>query len=248
MSLETSGADKPTMKYPAVGGFRIGILHVESGHQILPGNVQHAGSFDFPVMYQKVSGVPAAAVMRGDPAAGAAIIDSALSLQAAGVDVVVGACGSFANYQLEVAAALNIPVYMSILLEVPLLLRALPHSRQLGIIFARAAAFTDRVRENCAITASERIVTAELEGAEAFAPLMAQRGMIDHARLREQVLQVACQTLRANPRIGAWLIQCSDLPPYASDIHAATGLPVHDMVGLINHVHAACAPRRYAAR
>jgi hypothetical protein len=42
-----------------------------------------------------------------------------------------------------------------------------------------------------------------------------------------------------------WLIQCSDLPPYAAAIQRATGLPVFDMVTLIDHVRAALKRRPF---
>jgi len=234
------------VKYPSTAGFRVGILHVASAYELFPGNVQHAGSYRSPVMYQLIKGVDAYAIMRGDDAAAPAIVEGARALQDAGVNIIVGACGSFANYQRVIVDALEVPVYMSILLEVPLLLRALPPGRQLGIIFARSAAFTERVRENCGIGSTDRIVTAELAGCEEFQPLMNQCGGIDHEALRRRVVQVARQTLQANPRIGAWLIQCSDLPPYSADVRAATGLPVHDMIGLIDRLQTACAPNRYS--
>jgi hypothetical protein len=218
-------------------GFPIGILALETRHHLVAGNVQHAGSFAFPVFYGIVRDVSGPALMRGDPDAAEPIVRGAMALEAAGVEAIVGACGSFANYQLEVASAVDVPVFMSILLEVPLLLRALPAARQLGIIFASTGTFTDRVRRQCGIEDSDRIVAIGADAVSAFQPILAQEGKLDDASLRAGLVDLVAATLRAHPAIGAWLLQCSDLPPYAAAIQRATGRPVFDMVTLIRHVH-----------
>ena len=56
------------------------------------------------------------------------------------------------------------------------------------------------------------------------------------------------RSLAAHPAIGAWLIQCSDLPPYAASLRRATGLPVFDMVTLIEHIGTALRPREFAGQ
>jgi hypothetical protein len=223
----------------ASAGFPIGILALNSRHRLVVGNVQHAGSFPFPVLYEIVSDVSASALMRGDPEAFGPIVRGAMKLEAAGVSAIVGACGSFAHYQLEVANAVQIPTFLSILLEVPMLLRALPTAQQLGIIFATTTSFTERVRQQCGIEAGDRIVGIGADAVPAFQPILSQEGVLDDIALREGIVSLACATVRAHPKIGAWLLQCSDLPPYAGAICKATDRPVFDMVKLIHHVHGA---------
>jgi hypothetical protein len=237
--MTSSPAPAPPSKRAPLAGFGIGILTIDTCHELVPGNVQNASSFGFPVIYEIVHGVSLSALMRGDATVSSKIVEHALALQALGVSAVVGACGSFANYQLEVAKALRVPVFLSILLEVPLLLQVLPASGRLGIIFADAQAFTPRVCDNCGITSTERIVAVGMSRTPAFEPILAQRGALDDEGLRSAVVNLARSTLRAHPSIRAWLLQCSDLPPYANAIRKATALPVFDMVGLIARIHRA---------
>jgi hypothetical protein len=220
-----------------MAGFPIGILALNTRHRLVVGNVQHAGSFTFPVIYEIVKDVSAPALMRGDPEAVDPIIRGAMALEALGVRAIVGACGSFANYQLDVANAVHVPVFLSILLEVPLLLRALPAAQRLGIIFATTASFTERVRRQCGIEEEDRIVAIGADSIDAFRPILSQGGTLNSPILRDEVVDLACATMRAHPEIGAWLLQCSDLPPYADAIRRATDRPVFDMVALIRHVH-----------
>ncbi len=220
----------------AIAGFRVGILTLSTRHLLVPGNVQHAGTFRSPVIYEVVRGVSMSALMKGDAVATPAIVEGARRLEAAGVDVVMGACGSFAHYQIEVAAALAVPVFMSILLEVPLILRALPPGRRLGIVFARVESFTDLVRRQCGIESADRIVALGASQLPAFAPILEQSGELDSAALERQLTELTVQTVQADPTIGAWLLQCSDLPPYAHAIQRGTRLPVFDMATLIEHL------------
>ena len=57
--------------------------------------------------------------------------------------------------------------------------------------------------------------------------------------------RLAEELTHAHPEIGAILLECSDLPPYAYDIPKATGLPVYDFITLINWVHSAVAQEPY---
>jgi len=59
----------PSRTNNAVAGIQIGILTLDTRHTLVQGNVQHAGSFDFPVRYEVVKNVAGPALMGGDPGA-----------------------------------------------------------------------------------------------------------------------------------------------------------------------------------
>jgi hypothetical protein len=223
-------------------GFSIGILGLELKHRYLPGNVQYAGTFPFPVLYQPVRGVSIDALLCGERSAEGPVVEAALQLQRSGVKVVVGACGSLANYQEAVAARLSIPAVLSILCEVPFLIRALPRDAKLGVVFASVASFTDEVRRQCGIGAAEaaRIVAVGAERLQAFQPILRQTGELDQRALDRELVALLSEVLDRERTIGLWLLQCSDLPPCASAIREASGLPVFHMSLLIEHLHRAC--------
>ncbi len=232
-----------------VAGIRVGIVTLETAHDLAPGNVQHAASFAFPVAYRAVRGVAFALIARGDPAARGPIIDAVRGLADMGVDIVAGACGSFGHYQRDAAAAVDIPVCLSSLVQVPFLLSVLPPRRRLGVVFARAAAFTERVKAECGITADHerRLVVLQAEGLDAFCPVMDDRLRLDSRALEQQLCALASAAQADHPEIGGWLLQCSDLPPYARALAQATGRPVWDMAVLIRHLGEAALPPDYAA-
>ena len=67
----------------------------------------------------------------------------------------------------------------------------------------------------------------------------------DNGALIADLQQVATSLVAEHPEIGAFLLECSDLPPYAADIQAATGLPVFDFITLIDWAHQSVAQRPY---
>ena len=56
---------------------------------------------------------------------------------------------------------------------------------------------------------------------------------------------VSCIEHNIDESVGAILLQCSDLPPFAAELQEYFGLPVFDMTGLINWLHAGVVRRRF---
>ena len=74
---------------------------------------------------------------------------------------------------------------------------------------------------------------------------MEDRGTFDMAGIRQEVIDAAKKLVQDNPSIGAILLECSDMPPYASAIQAAVGLPVFDFITLINYLQNAVMQHPY---
>ena len=233
----------------AVEGLRIGIVTLSTSHDLVCGNVQHADSFPFHVAYAAVRDVAFDHIACGDPRALKPIIEAARRLEETGVDIVVGACGSFVHYQREVAGAIDVPVCLSILMQIPFILSMLPPTRKLGVVFARSSTFTALAQDQCGVTAAmrDRLVFLSAADTDSFAPMLDPEQALDDGRLRQDLVAMTRQVAAADPAIGAWLLQCSDLPPYAPDIGASTGLPVWDMVLLVEHLRGAVARRAFAS-
>jgi hypothetical protein len=231
----------------AAYGYSIGMLCAEWHIPFIPGDLNNACTFPFPVRYLTVRGASGAAVLNGqDPSFEAAFIEAAQQLEAEGVRAITGNCGFMGAYQQSVAAHVNVPVFLSSLLQAPMLTSLLGADRKLAVLVANGAGVSDRLLDGVGITDRSRVVIQGLEQRTHWNEVILQEtGVLDDERIRAEVVATAQDVLACDPAIGAFLLECSDLPPYAADVHRETGLPVFDWAGFIHYVHRAVVPSTY---
>lgn len=232
----------------AVSGFSVGVLIVDTSHPLLPGNVQNARSFDFPIIYEIVHGITFHDLMDASSACDEPIREAVERLESRGVNVILGACGSFGHWQKRITRYANVPVYVSIMTQVPFVISGLPSEQKLGVVFANPDAFTQRLKDECGITEadSERIVLVGANEIPAYDLLYEQGTEGDGRALEKDIVTLLVKAREENPDIGAWLFQCSELPVYAAAVQEATGLAVFDMTVLIDHLYRVATRTRYA--
>jgi len=223
------------------GGFAVGILVLDTRFPRIPGDIGNAGTFDFPVLYHRVRGASADRVVRrGDRELLPSFIDGARALEREGVRAITTSCGFLARFQRELAAAVSVPVFTSSLMLVPLVHRMLPAGRAVGIMTVDAAALGAEHFEGAGITPGMPVVVAGLETEKEFTRVLLEDAVtLDVEAARREHVAVAGRMLALHREIGAIVLECTNMPPYAADVQAATGLPVFDITSLIRLVHAA---------
>lgn len=244
------GANQPDTeilmpKGQAIAGHAIGIIVMDIWYPLLPGNVANASTYAFPVLYKVLKGAALDQILRGDPALLNLVIEGGKELVQQGARAIVGACGSFAYYQREAAAALPVPTLLSVMLQVPLILQSLKPEQKLGIVAASAASLTSKVFDQCGISDTSRLAITGASGLPEFQKLLGCTGRFNSRKMEEEVVGLVKQFVSTNLDIGALLLQCSDLPPYARAIQDAVRLPVFDMNTLINWIYHAVVRRPY---
>ena len=224
-------------------GRPIGIIAIRLDYPKLPGNVVNAATFDYPVLYEEVV-FEIERLFDGDPALETAVVEAARTLEAKGAAAIVGACGFFAHFQQAVADAVDVPVFLSSLTQTTLIELGLRKDQKILVFAADGDSVNDELLAHVG-AAPDRLIVQNVGDREAFAPIRWGHTEIDNGALIEDLIGLAKAQVAAHPEIGAILLECSDLPPYAADIHEATGLPVFDFITLIDWVHHAIAQRRY---
>lgn len=225
----------------AQGGFTnqgqtIGILMLDTKVPRIPGDVGNAFTFDFPVRYQTVIGAnPTRVVKEADPTLLHPFIDGAKALEAAGCDAITTSCGFLVMFQREIASAVDIPVLSSSLLQVPFVSSFLGPDKRVGILTARASSlgekhFIGAGMENCsfAIQGMEEypeFTNAFIEGHTTLDIQKAETEMVDSAQ----------KLVNSNPDIGAIVLECTNMPPFAYAVQQAVRLPVFDIVTLVRY-------------
>ena len=234
--------------YQQVAGYPIGIVYIENvNYPMMPGNVVNANSYNFPVYMRAVKGLKNTQLFDGDPAVAEKIIESAEEMvRDYGVRAISSACGFFGNYQKVVSEAIEVPVAMSSMIQIPFILSMLKPSEKVGILSASGDSVTENLLNNCGISDMSRLVIKSARETANFANAVVDNsGYFDNSIAREEVVKLAVDMVNEDDSIGAILLECSDMPPYAAEIQARTQLPVFDFITLIKWLQSGVAQRPY---
>ncbi len=228
-------------------GESIGILILDAAYPCVPGNVGNASTFDFPVRYKVVKNASIDRLLnQRDPSLLDPFIEAARELQDEGVKAVTGACGFMALFQRQVADALEIPVFLSSLLQIPFIYQMLPRGRKIGIISADSSALTLEHFSSVGITPDIPLILAGMENQVEFREaVLLEKGTLDSEQIQGEVVEVAKQMVHKDPDIAAIVLECSDLPPYAAAVQAAVQMPVFDFITMIQYVNSALVRRPF---
>lgn len=229
-----------------IAGYSVGILYLDNvWYPLVPGNVVNAYTYDFPVRMKAVPNLDTPRLHSGDPALVNEIISAAKELEKEGVRAISAACGFFGHFHKQVADAMDIPVALSSLVQVSWIRTTLKQNQKIGVLTANASAITEGLLKSCYVDDPDLLVIRDLRNEPHFSAIMEDRGSFDNTEVRKEVVNAAAELVEKNRDIGAILLECSDTPPYASDVQKAVGLPVYDFITMIRWLHNATAQKPY---
>ena len=229
----------------AVYGASVGILLLESRFPRIPGDGGNAGTWPFPMLYRVVVGATPDKVVRDR---GGGIVEdfaaAARELVAIGADGITTNCGFLVLYQDRLAQACGVPVAASSLLQVPWVERLLPPGRRVGVVTVEAGSLTPKHLE-CAGARPDTPVEGTEGGAEFTRVLLGDELELDVDRARAEVIAAARRLVERNRDIGAIVLECTNMPPYAAEVSRAVGLPVYDFYSFVCWFQAGLRPRSF---
>lgn len=204
-----------------------------------PGDPGNPTTFPFPVAYRTVTGVSLERLLRRDPAIVDQLIEAGRELVAAGAWGVTTGCGFFVLFQSQAAAAIPAPVFLSSLLQIPLVQAQLGPDERVGVLTAHAGRLTPDHLAAAGMDPARPAVVVGLEDSPAFAgAILTPNGRYDRAAMETEIIDAARKLVESGP-IGAIVLECTNLPPFAAAIQAAVDRPVYDITTLARSVRAA---------
>ncbi|MFC1912429.1 aspartate/glutamate racemase family protein [Chloroflexota bacterium] len=248
---QQSNVDIQMIKGQAIAGCAIGILVLDLWYPYVPGNVANGSTFDFPVLFKILRGTKKEPnkehkILSADPALLDSILEAGEELERQGVRAIVGACGYFANYQSEAAKRINVPTFLSSILQIPIILRGLKPKQKVGIICGDGPSLTPNLLGQCGVEDLSRVAIIGAEKGLEFQKLINSIGHFNSYKIEQELIALAKELVSKNPEVGAILLECSDMPPYAWAIQNAVKLPVFDFISLINWVYYGVVRRPFA--
>jgi Asp/Glu/hydantoin racemase len=229
----------------AVYGARLGILMLEARFPRIPGDMGHAGTWPFPVLYKVVKGASPQRVV-AEQATGLLpnFIAAAQELEALGADGITTNCGFLSLYQKELAAAVTVPVATSSLMQVPMIQSALPAGKRVGVITVSAASLTREHLLAIGLDPALPVIGTDA-GREFTRVLIGNELTLDAAAAEQDILDAGDALVRNNGAIGAVLLECTNMVPYARALRDRLGIPVYSIYSFMLWFHAGLAPRDF---
>lgn len=229
----------------SIYGVDLGILMLDAQFPRIPGDMGNAQTWPFPVRYKIVRGASPDLVVRGG-AAGLldAFIDAGRELVAEGATGITTNCGFLALYQAELAAALNVPVATSSMMQHRMIAALLPPGKKVGILTISAETMTDAHLKGAGVPLDTPIFGVAPDCAFQTA-ILGNALELDVEAARADLVNAANRFVKTHPDLGAILLECTNMPPYAADIARATDLPVYSIYDMINWFAGGLCPRTF---
>lgn len=216
----------------------IGIIMLDTTFPRIVGDVGNPATFPFPVRYKVVQGAsPQRLVIEADQSLLQPFIEAGHSLIDEGARAIATSCGFLALFHQELQQALPVPVFSSSLLQVHLTNSMLQQGQKTGIITARQTSLTTRHLKAIAID-SYPLAIVGMDQAEEFTSVFIHgKTTMDRQKCAQEMEQAAATLLEKYPNVGAIVLECTNMGPYSKAIRKLTGLPVYDVVTMINSAH-----------
>ncbi len=225
---------------------RLGILMLESRFPRILGDIGNPDTWPFPVRIRVVENASPQRVVR-DGAAGLldAFCDGAADLVAEGVDGISTTCGFLSLFQDDIAARCGVPVATSSLMQAPFIQRLLGPRKRVGILTISADLLTKAHLAAAGVPAGTPVIGTE-GGREFSRAILNDEPSLDVDLARQDVLDAGAQLVAAHPDVGAILLECTNMAPYARALRASADVPVFDIYTFLTWFHAALSPQDFS--
>lgn len=229
----------PSRPFIPTGPPTIGIIMLDTVFPRIPGDIGNPATFSFPVRYEIVPGASTQrVVLEADMRLLEPFKQTARFLEQQGVKAIATSCGFLAMFHRELADAVDIPVFSSSLLQVPLAYRAINRKKKVGILTASARSLTERHLRGVGIQDIPMVVLGMDDAEEFTAAFVQGKASLNREKVQEEMVRAAEKMARSHPEVGAVVLECTNMPPYARAVQEVLRVPVFDVVTMIRHVHA----------
>ena len=195
------------------------------------GNPQTFARLGIPVRYLTVPGAsPHKVVRETDALVIKPFTDAAQSLVALGARMISTSCGFLARYQRELQAAVPVPVLSSSLLWL-----AAPErlGGPAGVLTIDAPALDARQFAGAGADPATPVQGVEA-GCEFQRRIVGNATTPDLAQAGRDVVAAAQALVQRHPELTTLVLECTNMPPYADAVRAATGRRVEHLISLID--------------
>lgn len=223
----------------------IGILMLETNFPRLIGDIGHKDTWNFPVHFKAVSGASAQKVVHHDPRKLLdAFVGVGRELIADGCSGITTSCGFLGLMQEELKDALGVPFASSSLMQLPWIEAMLPSGQEAGVLTISEERLSAAHLHASGARGTTAIAGLPKTGVFAEA-IFKDKDHMDIAACKRETCEAAERLVSTHPNVGAIVLECTNLGPYAANIKDATGRPVYSIVSFLNWFQSGLKPPRF---
>ena len=236
-------------------GMGLGIIILDDVFPGFPGDVRNASAYPFPIQYEVAEGVDIEALVHKEDKSPclAPIRRAARKLAGMGCRAIAAECGYFAYFQREIAGSVEVPVFMSSLLQVPLAQRLIGPDKVVGILVAEKKFITATHLEAVGIQAGSNYVLAGAEDdgrCPEFENLWTASVRPDppqayYDKAEKEFLGVAVDFYRDHPSMGAMVLECTGMQPFARALQREIDISIFSWGTLLDYAYSVVVHRDY---
>ncbi len=226
-------------------GARVGILMLETRFPRIPGDMGNAETWPFPVLYRVVPGAsPRRVVCERSEGLLDEFLAAADELVRLGADGITTTCGFLSLYQREIAAHVGVPVATSSLMQIPFIERVLPPGKRVGVLTVSAANLTEEHLRAAGADPGTPVVGTD-DGSEFTRVMLNDEERLDVAAAERDILAAGDRLVASHDGIGAVLLECTNMVPYARALSQRLRLPVFSIYTFVTWFHSGLIPREF---
>jgi len=213
----------------------LGVVRLDYNYPPAPGDIDCPGSYDYDVKYRCVPGLSFDMAQSGKmtPQVQEAFIKSCKWLEKQGCCGITGDCGFMMAFQPLARTAVNIPVFMSSMVQCPMVSVAFDKYDRILILTANSATLKpqkDILLNQCGFDVDDtRFIIKGCQAIPGFDAV--EKGEhVDVEYVTPGMIDMVRGILSDDPSIRAIILECTELPPYADALRAQFSLPVWDAI------------------
>src|SRR5260370_2177116 len=226
-------------------GGGVGMWRVEARFRRIPGDRGTAEPWPFPVLYKVVPGAsPSRVVCQRAEGLLDEFLVSADELVRLGADGITTTCGFLSLYQREIAAHVGVPAATSSLMQIPFIERVLPPGKRVGVLTVSAANLTEEHLRAAGADPGTPVVGTD-DGSEFTRVMINDEERLDVAAAERDILAAGDKLIATHDGIGAVLLECTNMVPYARALSQRLRLPVFSIYTFVTRFHSGLVPREF---
>ncbi len=236
-------------------GMGLGIIILDDIYPGFPGDVRNASAYPFPIQYEVAEGVDIKNLVRGDrkdelleP-----VLKAAQKLERMGCRAIAAECGYFSWFQEQLSNAVNVPVFASSLLQVPLAQTLVGPNKLVGVLVAEGDQLHDRHLTSVGVRPGSNYV---IRGAKddgkcpQFDSLWTKDLRPDvptanYETAEQDIVAVARDFAAAHPSMGAMVLECTGFQPFARAIQRKVDMPIFSWSTLLDYAYSIVVHRDF---